>query len=188
MTAPSDGFVDAAVGLLDALLAAVNDPADQIRLLLPLCAYSSPPLPGSGPLWQLASGIAAALDAAMRSTACGALAQAAAAYQPWSYQDAQAVRAAVCGALDAEATRAADAGRAASYEALRALHAAVALDLASRGADLAWLVTISTRQPTASLAEAWALYADTSREPELVGSAQPAHPGWLPTIFEALNR
>jgi prophage DNA circulation protein len=99
-----------------------------------------------------------------------------------------AVRNAVCDALDAEATRAGDAGRDATYQALRDLRAAVALDLAVRGAGLAWLVEIETRQPMPSLAEAWTLYQDTPREPGLVASADPPHPLFMPTSFPALNQ
>ena len=57
--------------------------------------------------------------------------------------------------LDAEATICADAGRDASFAALRDLRAAVALDLAVRGANLASLVEITTLVPMPSLAEAW---------------------------------
>jgi len=123
----------------------------------------------------------------LRCAACGALAGATAAYQPISYQDAQAVRVAVCGALDAEATRAADDGRDATYEALRTLRAAVALDLGVRGASLAWLVNIDTRASMPSLAEAWTLYQDTPREPGLVASADVRHPLFMPLSFPALN-
>ena len=94
----------------------------------------------------------------------------------------------MCGALDAEATRAGDTGRDATYQALRALRAAVSLDLAVRGANLAWLVEVETRQPMPSLAEAWALYHDTPREPGLVASADPPHPLFLPIRFPALNQ
>lgn len=98
------------------------------------------------------------------------------------------MRALVCGALDAEAIRAADSGmRDATYRALRALRAAVALDLAVRGAYLAALVEVTTIAPMPSLAAAWMLYADTTREPGLVASADPPHPMFLPTTFPALN-
>ena len=70
--------------------------------------------------------------------------------------------------------------------ALRDLRAAVALDLAVRGANLAALVEITTLVPMPSLAEAWTLYQDTAREPELVASANPPHPLFMPLQFAAL--
>jgi hypothetical protein len=39
-----------------------------------------------------------------------------------------------------------------------------------------------------SLAEAYTLYQDTTREPGLVASAQPANPLFLSPTFPALNR
>jgi prophage DNA circulation protein len=186
MSAESDAFAAVGVDLCDALAAAAIDPADRIRLLLPLAGWVPPVIPGAGPLAIDARAAQDAIASTLRCAACAALAGAAQAYQPISYQDAAAVRAAVCGALDAEATRSADAGRDATYTALRALRAAVALDLGVRGANLAALVEIDTRQPMPSLAEAWTLYQDTTREPQLVASAQPPCPLFLPLSFAAL--
>lgn len=188
MSAQSDSFAAAGVDLCAALAAAANDPADQIRLLLALTAWVPPDLPGTGPLAVNARIALAAIASNLRCAACAALGAATRAYQPASYQDAMSVRAAVCGALDAEATRAADDGRDGVYQALRDLRWTVALDLALRGANLAWLVEVTTRAPLPSLAEAWTLYQDTPREPGLVASADPANPLFLPLAFPALNR
>ncbi len=188
MSAESDAFAAAAVDLAAALAASANDPADAIRLLLPLAGWRPPPIVGTGPLALDAGATQDAIADTLRCAACAALAQATQAYQPISYQDAMAVRNAVCDALDAEATYAADAGRDATYQALRALRAAVALDLAVRGAGLAWLVEIDTAASLPSLAEAWTLYQDTPREPGLVASADPPHPLFMPISFPALNQ
>jgi prophage DNA circulation protein len=184
----SDDFADAAVQLADALAASANDPADAIRLLLPLTAWIPPPVHGTGPLAVNAQIALDAIASNLRCAACAALGDATALYQPISYQDAMSVRDAVCAALDAEATRAADDGRDAVYQALRDLRWTVALDLALRGANLAWLVEVETRAPMPSLAEAWTLYQDTTREPGLVASAMPANPLFLPPDFPALNQ
>jgi prophage DNA circulation protein len=184
----SDAFAAAGADLANALAASANDPADAIRLLLPLAGWLPPDIPGAGPLAVNARAAADAIASNLRCAACAALATATLDYGPISYQDAQAVRVAVCGALDAEATRAGDAGRDATYQALRDLRAAVALDLAVRGANLAWLVEIDTPASIPSLAEAWTLYADTPREPGLVASADPPHPLFMPITFPALNQ
>jgi prophage DNA circulation protein len=188
VTAATDAYNAAAWDLAAALEAAINDPADAVRLLLPLTAWMPPPIAGEGSLAASARRHVDALAAGLRAAACGALATATQAYRPASYEDARALRALVCDALDAEATRAADAGRQATYAALRELRGAVALDLAARGANLAWLVEVSTRAPMPSLAEAWALYQDPAREPSLVAAAAVRHPLFLPTAFVALTR
>jgi prophage DNA circulation protein len=188
VSAESDAFAAAGLDLASAVAASANDPADAIRMLLPLAGWMPPPIAGTGPIAVNARAASDAIASNLRCAACAALAQAAQAYRPVSYQDAQAVRRAVCDALDAEATRAGDAGRDATYQALRDLRAAVALDLAVRGANLAWLVEIDTRAPMPSLAEAWTLYQDTPREPGLVASADPPHPLFMPTSFPALNQ
>jgi prophage DNA circulation protein len=187
VSAHSDSFAAAGVQLATALAAAATDPADAIRLLLVLAGWIPPPIVGDGPITAQMNAAQNAVASNLRCAACAALGNASAAYQPISYQDAQAVRVAVCGALDAEATRVADAGMDATYQALRTLRAAVALDLGVRGANLAWLVEIDTRASMPSLASAWTLYQDTTREPGLVASADVAHPLFMPLSFPALN-
>lgn len=188
MTAQSDAFAEAGVALIDAVAAAINDPADAIRLLIPLAQWQPPPPPGTGPLAIRTATAQAALADNLRCAACAALADATGRYLPSSYQDAQALRATVCAVLDAEATLAADAGRDATYAALRDLRTTVAMDLAVRGADLAWLVEAETLVSMPSLAEAWTLYQDTTREPSIVASSGVRHPLWLPLDFQALSR
>jgi prophage DNA circulation protein len=185
---PAASISTAATGLAAAVLASTNDPASAIAMLLPLAGYLPPVLPGSGAYWARNQAAQDAIASNLRCAACAALARASALYQPISYQDAQSVRLLVCDAIDAEATRAADAGIDATYRALRDLRTAVALDLAVRGANLAALVEVTTLVSMPSLAEAYGLYQDTTREPELVASAGPQHPLWLPLTFQALQR
>jgi len=187
VSSQTDAVAAAAIDLANAVAASATDPADRIRLLLPLASWVAPTIPGNGPLSALATQAQDAIASAVRCAACGALGQATAAYQPLSYQDAMAVRQAVCGALDAEATRCADANRVASYDALTDLRVAVAADLEQRGAALAWLVEVTTAQSMPSLAEAFSLYGDTTREPQLVASAAIRHPLFMPLDFVALN-
>lgn len=188
MAVSTGGFSDAAAALAAALDKSTTNPADAIRLLLPLAGYLPAKLPGAGPLWTVAQTLANAFASNLRAAACAALGRAVTRYQPVSYQDAQSLRLLVCNALEAEAIRAADAGLDGTYEALRNLRWAVALDLAVRGASLAALVEVETAVSMPSLAETWTLYQDTSREPQLVASAAPAHPLFMPLEFPALSR
>ena len=188
MSVQTDQFAAASVQLTQAITAAVNDPADAIRLLIPLASWVPEPPPGSGALALEAQTAQDAIADNLRCAACAALGAATQAYRPASYQDAQALRQAVCAALDAQATRCADAGRDASFAALRNLRTAVSLDLAIRGANLAWLVEVSTSASMPSLAAAWTLYQDTTREPSIVASSDVAHPLFMPLDYPALSR
>jgi hypothetical protein len=184
--ARANAFAAAGQQLVAAALASTNDPADAIRLLLPLTGWLPPNMPGTGPLQSVAQDVQDLAASNLRCAACAALARATVLYQPVSYQDAFSLRQTVCDAIDAEATRCADAGRDASFQALRNLRAAVALDLGIRGASLPALVEVTTLVPMPSLAEAWTLYQDTTREPQLVASADPPHPLFMPLEFQAL--
>jgi prophage DNA circulation protein len=188
LSVESDEFAAASVQLAQALAAAIVDPADAIRLLIPLASWVPDPIPGtSGPVVQALAAQDAIADN-LRCAACAALGAATQAYRPASYQDAQALRQVVCDVLDAQATRCADAGRDASFAALRDLRTAVSLDLAVRGASLAYLVEVSTVASMPSLAAAWTLYQDTTREPDLVAAAAVAHPLFMPLDFPGLSR
>jgi len=215
VSAQSDAFVDAAAELAAAVAASASDPADAIRLLLPLATWGtetpppkttatawdnastewdavwdSVPLPPRqlGPLAQNARALSAAFADTLRTAACAALGAATQAYRPTSYQDAIALRKTVCDVIDRQAMASADAGRDETFRALRDLRTFVALDLAIRGANLAWLVEIRTQASTPSLTEAWTLYQDTTREPSIVASSDVRHPLWMPIEFEALTR
>jgi prophage DNA circulation protein len=188
VSAQTDAFAAAAVTLTTALQEATIDPADAVRLLLPLCTFQPSPAFGSGPLAHVIMQWQNALASTLRISALAAIARSAAQYQPISYEDAQSLRTILCDAIDAEATFAADNGDDANYQALRDLRTAVALDLAIRGANLPTLVEVVTPASMPSLAEAWTLYQDTSREPALVASADAPHPLFLPLSFPALSR
>lgn len=188
MNAASDAFAQAGAQLAQAVAAAINDPADAIRLLIPLASWVPEPPPGTGPLATEAQRAQDAIADNLRCAACAALAGATGRYLPSSYQDAQALRKAVCDVLDAQAIRTADAGRDATYQALRQLRTLVSMDLAIRGANLAWLVEVKTAASIPSLAEAWTLYQDTTREPALVASSGVRHPLFMPLDFPALSR
>ena len=188
MSDQTDQFAAASVALAQAIAAAINDPADAIRLLIPLASWVPIPPPGSSAVANNARAAQDAIADNLRCAACAALGTAAQAYRPASYQDAQALRTTVCAVLDAQATRCADAGRDASYAALRDLRTAASLDLAVRGANLAWLVEVSTAVSMPSLAEAWTLYQDTTREPSIVASSGAPHPLFMPLDFAALSK
>lgn len=184
MSTGSD-FVDAAHGLAEAVKDAAVQPADAMRLLSVLAA----PVPPD-PIISSAIGSAIALvqhatSDLFRRAAVVALARASAAYQPTSADDAAAVRDAVCALLDAEIMIAGDLGQDATFNALREVRSAVSLDLATRGAGLASIITVTSPQPVSAPVLAQRLYRAPGRADELVGQANPIHPAFMPTRFKA---
>lgn len=168
---------DAATALVAALASACADPADAIRLLLELIAWT--PTRGT-------SAMGAAMSRLIRRAAAAALVAAVASYQPASADDAAAQITAVGGALDLLATDAADAGDDASYQALRAARGAVVQDLRRRGGTLARIRTFAPGAPLPALRLAQRYYRDASRADQLVTQARPFHPLFMPPRFQAL--
>jgi prophage DNA circulation protein len=165
---------------------AIPSPADQLRLLATLAAFD-PAIPtNAAPIGVAITTIQTATAALVRRTACAALATATAAYQPTSYNDAMTQMTTVTALLDAESLSAADAGDTGSYLALQALRTAVTDDLVTRGAQLPSLVTVTRAVPIPSLTLAYELYQDATRSDDLIARADPIHPLFMPTSFEAL--
>ncbi len=186
-TAPDNGFAGAVQTLTEALRTACNDPADAVRLLSLLASYAPNVSPSAAPIGAGIAALSSAMGELFRRAALTSLARACADYQPSSFDDARAVCAAVALVFDAEVLVAADALEDASYQALRALRTAVLNDLTTRGADLARLTTITTPMPQPSLVLAYRLYRDATRSDDLIARADPVHPAFMPTSFEALS-
>lgn len=182
MSAATDYLAASIAALTESLRATANDPADQIRLLSSLAVFAPAPAPGQVSTISLAT----STSALCRRAALVSLARACALYQPSSANDAETVELAVTALFDAEITVAADGGDLPTYAALRDLRAAVALDLNTRGAQLPQLVTFTFGVPMPALALAYRLYQDATRSDDLVARADPVHPAFMPTSFQAL--
>jgi prophage DNA circulation protein len=163
-----------------AALASAANPADAIRLLNAL--EQSPPATAAG-----ATTIGAAVNDLYRRAVVVALARAGTTYQPSSYNDANAVRALIVAALDAEIAIAGDEGDDPSFNALRALRVTVVQDLTARGATLAPIVTVQSAQSMPALWWAQRLYKDATRADQLVQEAGPVNPLFMPLSFQALS-
>jgi prophage DNA circulation protein len=169
------------------IAACAQDPADQIRLLVPMATYTPTPASSLAPIGSSIATAQTATASVWRRAAITGIARGTAIYQPTSYNDAVAVLDRVTSIMDAEIVSAADLGDNASYLALRALKAAVAQDLISRGANLPQLVTVTRGRPLPSLALAYQLYADATRSDDLIARVNPPAPLWMPTTFHALS-
>ncbi len=200
----------AAYAMTEAVRTLATNPADQIRVLSTLQNFNPGIAAGTSPinaaLEVIATGTAGqaipstaapvtaavlttqtGVAAMLRRTALCSLANAVAVYQPTSSNDALAQLAALVPLFDAEITIAGDLEDDATYLAFRSLRAAVVLDLTVRGASLPALMTVTSGEPQPALTLAYRLYQDASRADELIVRADPVHPLFMPTSFEALS-
>ncbi len=104
-----------------------------------------------------------------------------------SYDDAQKTRTIVCELLDAELKIAGDQGLDSTYNALMDLRTSVSQDLTVRGGNLAKVEKIEASASLPSLVWSQRLYQDSGRDKELVKSANPIHPAFMPLSFQALS-
>jgi hypothetical protein len=130
--------------------------------------------------------LTSAAVALMRRAAAISLARASATYVPTSYQDAQRMLSIVDAGLWQVTEEAGDIFDDASYNALKALRAAVQADLGARGANLAQVVTRTFGAQQPALVLAYRLYQDATRADDLIARNDPPHPGFMPVSVEAL--
>ncbi|MDR3438948.1 DNA circularization N-terminal domain-containing protein [Telmatospirillum sp.] len=169
-----------------ALYSATADPADGIRLMSSLAAFT-PAVPTT--ISVIGTAMATGQDATgdlCRRAAVVAAARAAQAYQLSSSDEAVTVRDTVVALIDAEIDIAGDQAEDDTYSALRTLRQTVVTDLNTRAATLPSMrtVTVGALLPAPVLAQR--LYKDSTRADELVSEADPPHPAFMPVTFRAL--
>ena len=157
------------------------DPVQALNAMLPFA--NSPSMPSGT---DEATGFNL-LNDLIRRTAVICMAESTAKRAYVSYDDALNTRTIVCQYLDKELKVAGDQGLDDTYNALMNLRISVAQDLTRRGADLAKIELITASASLPSLVWAQRLYQDSGREKELVKSANPIHPAFMPINFRALS-
>lgn len=172
--------------LVEAMRATMTDPADQVRVLLNLAGFSFTDGAGGVGISGDIATVRDAMSAACRRMALVSLANASAAYQPVSYQDAQTILDLITAALDVEITAAADSYEDTTYEALRVVRAAIMTDLTTRGSTLPQVVTATFAAPLPTLVLGQMLYRDATRADEIAGEAGMAHPAFAPLSIQVL--
>jgi len=186
----ADGAASLATAILaipEALRTSIADPGAQIALLMPLADCSPTITASSAPIGGAIASAQTATAALCRRAAIVSLAQSCSDYQPTSQQDAATLQSQIAAVMDAEALTAADSCDDATWSALTQLRASVMQDLSDRASRLPGLVTVTRNQPLSSLVLAQQLYADATRAPDLTRRADPVHPAFMPTSFEALS-
>jgi prophage DNA circulation protein len=179
-------FAAAAQGLAAAVLASCADPADAIRLLGQLAQFTPAVATPNSLVGDAMSTMQSACGDLARRAAVVALATASSNYQPTSYNDAVNVRETVTGFIDNEITIAGDEGDDSTYAAFRVLRQAVVTDLVARGANLAQMTTFTFGASLPALYLANRIYQDPTRSDQLVAQANPRHPAFMQTSFQAL--
>lgn len=185
-TTPAD-LATVILTIPESLREAVSDPGTQLSVLLPLTVYSPDSSQTTAPIGAAISTLISAVSALCRRAALASIAQACADWQPTSSQEAEALRLQVAELLDAEALTAADAGDDATWQALRALRVQVTQDLSERASRLPDQITITRNACLPALVLGQQVYADATRAPDLIMRADPVHPAFMPTSFEALS-
>jgi len=172
--------------LAEGVRATAGDPADQIRIISSLAAFSPVVLSLTAPIGAAIVTMQTATAALCRRAALTSLARASASYQPTSYDDAVERIQAITTLFDAEILAAADAGDMTTYLALRALRTAIVSDLIARGSLLPRVVTVTRAATLPSLVLAYQLYRDATRSDDLIARVNPVHPMFMPLSFRAL--
>lgn len=171
----------------EAFRACCCDPADALRLLVSASSWSASTISSNAPIGSAIATVKKAVALAGQCAVAASIALAVSDYQPSSYDDAQWVRAVVLTAMDAIIRNVADAGLDQTYLGLRSLRTAISLSLTQSGGTVARLMPVATNVPRPALALAYSLYADASRSDDLIARADPVHPAFMPTSFEALS-
>jgi prophage DNA circulation protein len=187
---PSDAatYSAAAATMAGALASSAADPSDRLRLTLSLATYDAHTATTSSPVGgAIATMQTAATDLFTRASLVE-VASAAAAYQPSSEDDASNVSGLVSDALDAAIENAGNTGSDEVFTALTSTKKAVVADLKARGGALAAIVPYTFNASMPSLVLAQRIYRDPSRADDLVQQANPVHPCFMPTNFNALAR
>jgi prophage DNA circulation protein len=181
-------FAAAAQSLAATLLASTTDPADAVRMLSVLAAFSSTASVPASSVGVAMTTMQVGCGDLFRRAAVVALCRASTSYEPSSFDDAMALRTRMAALLDAEILIAGDQGADATFDAFRALRTAVVRDLTRRGANLAQLVTVSSPRAVPATVIAQRVYRDSTRADELVIEADPRHPAFMPVSFKALSK
>ncbi|MBF0859423.1 DNA circularization N-terminal domain-containing protein [Gluconobacter sp. LMG 31484] len=173
--------------LTEALREAIADPGVQISLLWPLASCSVDVINSAAPIGAALATAQTETAALCRRAALASIAQACSDWRPPSSEEAEAMCGRVVALFEAEELVAADAQDDTSWAALKALKVQVSQDLMKRAAKLPDIVTIERNAPLPALTLAQQLYADGTRSDGLVSRANPVHPAFMPTEFEALS-
>jgi len=178
-----DDFATAIEAVFDELLALTAGGMDLINLLDTLADFEDTTVYAD----TASTNITLAARIYLNSMSAGAMAYAASQYTPSSYQEAMDLTRRVVTVLDSVSLLAADNAYDDLYLQLQTLREDVVTTLANNGANLAHVQTVTFARPLPALTIANRLYQDATRTEAVVKMADPIHPAFMPTRFEALT-
>ncbi|MFT8430736.1 DNA circularization protein [Acetobacter orientalis] len=173
--------------LVELVRNSLPDPGAQIAALLVMAGFVVQPESTTAPIGAAIATGQSAMAALCQHMALASLALACESWQPTSSNEAESLRRLVSDKLDIAATQAADAGLTDIWQVLRSLRSALTTELSDRASQLPEQITVTRNEPVPALLLAQQLYADGTRSDDLIRRANPIHPAFMPTSFEALS-
>ena len=177
----------AVLNVAELVRTSLADPGAQLAALLSLATFTAASITTLAPIGDAIATARSATASMCQQMALASIALACMDWNPTSSEQAEALRKMVASQMDAAATIAADAGYTEIWQALRDLRSALTTFLAQQASQLPDQITVTRNGPVPSLALAQQLYADGSRSDDLIGRANPIHPAFMPTCFQALS-
>jgi prophage DNA circulation protein len=175
----ADALSSAALNVAELVRTSLADPGAQMAALLSLATLA--------PIGAAIATARSATAAMCRQMALASIALACADWNPTSSDQAEALRKLVATQMDTAATEAADEGYTDIWRVLRDLRSSLTTFLAQQASQLPDQITVARNGPLPALVLAQQLYADGSRSDDLIGRANPIHPAFMPTNFQALS-
>jgi len=183
-TGSVESFPVDARAVIDAVISFTSSVEEKIRMLETLALYRNPVFYATTGENAVANGATVLLCV----LSAGALAVTAASYEPSSYDDAILMLNRVCDTLDAVLLMAADTGDDDDYLNLLQTRNALVSAYSQKGAALSTLTQVVMPASLPALTLANRIYQDGARGDELVQSAGPRHPAFMPAKFKALRK
>lgn len=182
LIAAPDQLASAFAGLLATLSSLASTPDAALAANQTLFTFGSaiPPVPGATPARIQQQANQAALIRLVQRSAAAEAVRNVSAMTFASRQDALSVRDSLADSLDSLALDAGDAGQDDAYLALVDLRTALIQDLTARGASLQPLISYTPRRTVPALVLAWRIYADATRDLEIVARNAITAPSFVP--------
>ncbi|EGG3071016.1 DNA circularization protein [Salmonella enterica] len=176
-------FADGVTAILKNIVATTGSAREKVTVLERLASYRDTifyPV-------QADEDVACMAVALIVITSAAAMARAAMDINPTSQEEAQKIQRQVCGVLDEAMIQAGDRFDDRVYSALLSLSNTFIEGFSLKGTTLSNLVQYTFNRPLPALTLANRFYQDAGRADELIQSARPVHPAFMPVRFRALS-
>lgn len=177
------GAVSAIQAVITTLAEATGSDTEKIRVMAEIASAED----GTYYEGETACAISASVQAFIRTLGAGAMLWRLMQYTPQGYDDAVSVMRKTRTVTEAVLLLLADAGDDDSHDALNAQYTQFVTHWQTNYLSQQDVMKVTSRSPQPSLALANRLYQDAARADELVQTASPVHPAFMPLSFTARN-